>query len=445
MKRSCLRYLFLSLFLPLFLFTGTVIYAENPVYKVQESVDYKLRSGITHTFEKLRAGKSINVAYLGGSITAANGWRPKTTAWLQKNWSNAEIHEIHAAISGMGSYLGLFRLQRDVLNFKPDLLFVEFAVNDGGTPPEIEWRQMESIVRQTWLANPETDIVFVYTFCVGFTGRIQNGELPQSASAMEMLADYYGIPSVNFMKRVVEMESAGKLAFTPALGEKFHVDGKLPESVILWSQDGTHPLDAGHELYLQDIQRAFAKMEKMPTMGAGKTLAEERLEKLATPYVDQPILGAKMMDVTPEMLSGTWRKVEKNEFCFHFGRFLDTIWTTDEPGAKLTFTFRGREAQIYDVVGPTAGQVRVTVDGKTLENPLSRCDAYCVNYYSFRITSNFIVRNLDPEREHTVTLELLEEEPDRAKMADGNQVKPEDTTAEKYRGRNLWVGKILVY
>ncbi|MDO4630609.1 MAG: SGNH/GDSL hydrolase family protein, partial [Planctomycetia bacterium] len=286
MKQIFQECLFLSVLLSFFILPKTTVYAENtkntentektenPIYKVQESVDYKLRGGITHTFEKLNAGKTVNVAYLGGSITAANGWRPKTTAWLQKNWPDAEIHEIHAAISGTGSYLGLFRLQRDVLHFKPDLLFVEFAVNDGGTPPETEWRQIESIIRQTWLANPETDIIFVYTFCVGFTGRIQSGKLPQSAGAMEMLADYYGIPSVNFMKRVVEMESAGKLAFTPTLGEKFHANGKLPESVILWSQDGTHPLDAGHELYLQDIQQAFAEMEKMstPTVMGGETI-----------------------------------------------------------------------------------------------------------------------------------------------------------------------------
>lgn len=309
---------------------------------------------------------------------------------------------------------------------------------------------MESIVRQTWEKDPTTDIVFVFTFCVNFTQSVRDGFLPRSASAMELLADHYGIPSINFMKRVVAMESAGQLAFTP---------GAVPQSVnpapnasnpsasavsapaetnapMLWSKDGTHPLEAGHELYLQDVQRAFAAMESLPPA--------DHAAKMAHPFTENFIQGARMIDVTPEMLSGNWQPVAPNDRIYGFGRFLGTIWSTDEPGAKLTFRFRGQEAQLYDVVGPTAGQVRVTVDGQPLEKPLSRCDSYCVNYYSFRITSSFIVRDLDPAKEHLVELELLPEEPDRAKMADGKLVRPEETLQEKYRGRRLWIGKILV-
>lgn len=412
--------------------------AETPVYRAQPSVDFKSRAGIGNTLAKLRAGERVNVAYLGGSITMADGWRPKTTRWLQNAYPNAEIHEIHAAISGTGSTLGMFRLERDVLRNDPDLLFVEFAVNDGGTPAESEWPRMESIVRQTWARNPKTDIVFVYTFCTAFTKTVQEGKLPVSAGAMEMLADFYGIPSINFMKRTVELESQGKLIFTPGSTPETEAaaEKKLEAGAVLWSHDGTHPLDAGHELYLADIQRAFAAMQDLP--------AVNHELKMASQFVENVPERLEMRSIQPEMLSGTWRKVGPEERCFGFTCFLDTLWTSDEPGAKLTFTFRGSEAQIYDVVGPTAGQFRVTVDGKVQEMPLSRCDAYCVNYYSFRITSTYIVRGLDPALEHTVTLELLPDAPDRAKLADGNRVKPEETSSEKYAGRNVWLGKILL-
>lgn len=411
------------------------VWAEEhePVYETRPSVDFETRAGIGNTLAKLRAGESVNVAYLGGSITMADGWRPKTTARLQKSYPNAKIHEIHAAISGTGSYLGMFRLGRDVLQHKPDLLFVEFAVNDGGVPPNEEWAQMESIVRQTWAQNPETDIVFVYTFCVGFTKCVRNKELPVSASAMEMLADFYGIPSINFMNRVVQLESEGKLVFKPDDGAQ--AQAKIDAGAMLWSNDGTHPLDAGHELYLTDIERAFAAMNDLPPVN--------HASKLKTKFVENVPENLNMTDVTPEMLEGNWRKVEPTEPCFGFSRFLDTLWTTDEPGAKLTFQFQGSEAQIYDVVGPTAGQFRVTADGAEQKNPLSRCDAYCVNYYSFRITSSFIVQGLDPTQRHTVTLELLPAPVDRAALADGVRVKPEETKSEKYDGRSVWVGKIL--
>jgi lysophospholipase L1-like esterase len=83
----------------------------------------------------------VTVAYLGGSITAMNGWRNKTTDWLRTTYPGATFKEIHAAIGGTGSDLGVFRLGRDVLAHKPDLLFVEFATNDGGQPPEQIWAQ----------------------------------------------------------------------------------------------------------------------------------------------------------------------------------------------------------------------------------------------------------------------------------------------------------------
>ena len=70
-------------------------------------------------------------------------------AWLAEHFK-CDVQEIHAAIGGTGSDLGVFRLGRDALRREPDLLFVEFTVNDGGASPERIWRAMEGIVRQTW-------------------------------------------------------------------------------------------------------------------------------------------------------------------------------------------------------------------------------------------------------------------------------------------------------
>ena len=57
----------------------------------------------------------------------------------------------------------MFRVAHDALRHNPDLLFVEFATNDGGAQPQAIWRSMEGIVRQTWKKDPATDIVFTYT------------------------------------------------------------------------------------------------------------------------------------------------------------------------------------------------------------------------------------------------------------------------------------------
>ena len=131
----------LSLFLG---FCLVAIAAEVPL------VECSPRGGLPNVLAKLERGEAVRIAYLGSSITAQDGWRPKTLKWFQEQYPKAQVSEINAAIGGTGSDLGVFRLRQDVLAHQPDLLFVEFAVNDGGAPPEQIYRCMEGIVRQTW-------------------------------------------------------------------------------------------------------------------------------------------------------------------------------------------------------------------------------------------------------------------------------------------------------
>ena len=176
--------------------------------------EVRTREGVGNFLGKLKAGKTVTVAYLGGSITAMNGWRNMTTAWLQKANTNAVVKEVHAAIGGTGSDLGVFRVGHDALRHKPDLLFVEFATNDGGRKPEEIWRSMEGIVRRTWKQDSQTDIIFTYTITTAMTNDYIKGICNRSASAMEQLADHYGIPSICFGPRVIEYLSANKLVMS---------------------------------------------------------------------------------------------------------------------------------------------------------------------------------------------------------------------------------------
>ncbi len=79
----------------------------------------------------------------------------------------------------------------------PTCCLVEFAVNDGGAPPQQIYRTMEGIVRQTWKTLPDCDICYVYTLVAGMAATLQDGKFPRAASAMEKIADHYGIPSIH--------------------------------------------------------------------------------------------------------------------------------------------------------------------------------------------------------------------------------------------------------
>ncbi|MCM8528799.1 MAG: SGNH/GDSL hydrolase family protein, partial [Lentisphaeraceae bacterium] len=112
-----------------------------------DAVECRPRGGIPNFIKKLKDGKQVKIGYLGGSITAQPGYRVLSRKWFQEKYPKAKVEEINAAIGGTGSELGVFRVDYDVLQHKPDLLFIEFAVNDGGNSQEIITRAFEGIIR----------------------------------------------------------------------------------------------------------------------------------------------------------------------------------------------------------------------------------------------------------------------------------------------------------
>ncbi|HEY8955031.1 SGNH/GDSL hydrolase family protein, partial [Chitinophaga sp.] len=192
----------------LFLLSGSLHAQTDSLNSMQEC---RIRQGLPNFFAKLGSGAPLTIAYFGGSITAASGgWRDQSVKWFQQQYPQAQIKQVNAGVGGTGSDLGVFRLRRDVLSQQPDLVFVEFAVNDGG--PYVH-QTMEGIVRQIWKANPATDICFVYTVAGNMLPVLQQGQLWPTMLAMEHIAQHYGIPSVQLGMQVLALLKEGKLVF----------------------------------------------------------------------------------------------------------------------------------------------------------------------------------------------------------------------------------------
>ena len=400
---------------------------QSPTFQPVKAELVRTRDGLGNVLARLRDGQPVNIAYLGGSITAAAGWRVKTREWFSREFPKAEVNEIDAAIGGTGSDLGAFRVQRDALRHKPDLLFVEFAVNDGGASPQRIWQAMEGIVRQTWAANPRTDICFVYTYRVGYEADLRKGLCPNAASAMEMLADHYGIPSINFALKIVELEQAGKLVFQS--------DEPAEPGVVQFSKDGVHPLDAGHQIYADIVAQAVRQISEHSNR-------IDHESKLAKAFVEDHWQAAKMVPVDASMFSPEWKKLPSDApLAARFGQRLGTLWEATEPGSRMTIQFRGSTAKLYDLLGPDGGQVIITVDGKQSPKPVPRFDSYCTYH---RIATLPIAEGLDPNALHTVTMEVHPEQPDRQSVAFRLQDPEVELKSPKYQGTCVRVGQILV-
>ncbi len=394
------------------------------------AVECHPRSGLPNVLAKLQAGQDVRIAYLGGSITAQAGWRPKTLAWFAEQFPQATVSEINAAIGGTGSDLGVFRLEHDVLVHRPDLLFVEFAVNDGGAPPEQIYRCMEGIVRQTWRNDPATDICFVYTLAGNMLQTLQEGSFQRSASAMEKIAEHYAIPSIHMGLEVARLEKEGKLIFQgpkPATEqEKAAVGDK-----ILFSPDAVHPYpDTGHQLYLDAVVRSMAGIRQAGKLGP---------HPLGNPFVPDNWEQAKMIPLSRARLSEGWKKLDPqtDTMAKRFGDRLPEVWKADQPGESIQFRIRSSVVRIYDLVGPDCGQVTIQVDDQpAYVQP--RFDAYC----TYHRLSCLTVGKAMGAGEHKITLTIHPEQPDKARILSQRNETMDDL--KRFDGTAWYAGAILI-
>lgn len=112
---------------------------------------------IQRVIEKARDGKEVTLAYIGGSITQGAGAIPihtkcyayQSCKLFQKRFAAQDnVRLIKAGVGGTPSELGMIRFDRDVLRREeqPDLVVIEFAVNDEGD--ETKGDCYESLVRK---------------------------------------------------------------------------------------------------------------------------------------------------------------------------------------------------------------------------------------------------------------------------------------------------------
>lgn len=396
-----------------------------------EIAETRVRDGLPNVISKLDSGGEVRVAYLGGSITEAQGWRVLSRQWLQEKYPKARVKEIHAAISGTPSAFGAFRLGREVLAQKPDLLFVEFAVNDGDKDLVRTRRAMEGIVRQTWQQSPTTDICFIYTISKTTLPLYQSGRMPAQVETMEKVADHYGVTSINFSPAVAELEKQGKLIFTapltrPALADPAHA-GK-----ILFSGDGVHPhVTTGHPLYLAALQRAWKEL-------ADK--AQPAAHALPAPLDPACWQTAALIPMEKaDDLSVNWKESTSHSPAMaSAGSRTPRMWMGEKAGDTIQFSFTGTCFGLYALKGPDCGTFRVTVDDlPPLED--AKIDAFCTAG-RWRVSPWIYPRDL-PEGLHHVRIEMTGTAPDKKAILKGNH---DALPPEQRDGTRLYVSDVMI-
>lgn len=408
----------------LLLLGGSLTAASAQSDSLEYARYFRVRQGLPHFFARLKAGKDVRIGYLGGSITeAGGGWRDQSVEWFRQQYPRATVSQIPAGVGGTGSDLGVFRLQTQVLDQHPDLVLVEFAVNDNGKKPEQIHRAMEGIVRKIRKNNPETDICFVYTLTGDMAPLLREGRLPVSAASMEQIAEHYGIPTVHLGLKIVALATQGKLVFK---GKKEDYPNQL-----VFSGDNVHPYpDTGHKLYTEALAEAMAVI-------AGKE--KGRRTRLPKPYRTDNWENARLIPATELVRKGNWQVLtpETDPVSKQLRSRFPSLLKSAEAGAELTIRFTGAIVGLYDVIGPGCGQYAVSVD-EAAGSLIPRFDGYATYYRSHY----FFLPEQDPNVRHTLTLRVSELSPDKTALLATRQAKMHDP--ERFRENACYAGYLLL-
>lgn len=113
-------------------------------------------------FKNLQAGKKQTVVVYGTSLTIKGEWTKALNAYFDQQFPG-KVAFHNSAKAGMHSDWGVANLQERVLSKNPDLVFIEFSMNDASIRNNVSLEQsqanLDNMVKALREQNPEVDIV----------------------------------------------------------------------------------------------------------------------------------------------------------------------------------------------------------------------------------------------------------------------------------------------
>ena len=322
-------------------------------------------------------GERLTVGFIGGSITqgfaateADKCYAARTVGWLRKLFPNTEFDYVNAGIGATNSQFGAARVQEDLLKRLPDLVMVEFSVNDHSTPHDRE--TYEGLVRQIYGSSSHPAMVLLHSVYYD-TGK-------SAVYYHAQIARHYDLPSLSMQNSIYPAVAAGR----------------LPAEKI--TADFLHPNDLGHELMASVITNFLEKVIHDKSVEQKECFPEPLTENAyehcsrLQHFNSMPEKSGFEEDMTPQ------REITD---IFRNG------WSAGEKGAYLKFTFRGTGAavqyrRVKDGPAPIAAAV---VDG----DPQTACvlDGTFDETWGDKMQLTTVAEHL-PYGEHQVCVEITE-------------------------------------
>lgn len=310
------------------------------------------RAGLGSLQSKLTSG-ICKIAYMGSSVTVQKeGYRPYLQQWFRDYFGTDHL-EIAAGIGGVGSMTGVFTMNEDVVQYRPDLCFVEYMVSDREnrrTPANKIEKVVEGIVRKLLFINCE--VIFLYRYIE------KNGVDRLYEKTMlkhERVADHYGIPSINLCQYIQET----------------YLDSNLYTHEDLF-KDLTHTTTKGSELIAKCISDSFLQILEKPQTEIG--IARNEIQPIHSDhYGNTEILyiNQTMIKDQDRYQIGKCSDRVKN----HTGKLKDYTYFEIDSQNEIQFSIQGELIGMMVVVGQDSGVVELISSHETSEYML--WDEWC--------------------------------------------------------------------
>ena len=357
-------------------------YLSDALYLKADAWDTGDNSALAAVMRRAEQGEPITVAVIGGSITEGTvsaGSRDSEVTethpyadifrrWWVERFPQAEITFVNAGIGGTDSYLGVHRLRMNVLSKKPDVVLVEFAVNDDGS--KLMYRvSYDSLVRR--LLEDESRPAVLLLF-MGMT----NGATAQHVQAA--IGSAYRLPMLSYANVIQAAMASGEYPAAVLSGDAVHPSalGHALTGEILWRYlNGVYDGRNGYEAPVAfDTPAVTEDTYRNPRLFSGNNLIPEDRGSFTT---------------------GT------GATCYHYQRG----WVNQQGTGGLTvrLTFRNLGILYQRTIDGTSGKYDILVDGK----PVSVIDGHFPGGWGNAITATPVYTS-DESMEHTVTVSQAE-------------------------------------
>lgn len=289
-------------------------------YSGLPAVDYKAavanrgnQARIKRLFWRAGQGERLTVGFLGGSITQGSlasapelCYAYQVYRWWCDTFPQAEFTYVNAGIGATDSQFACARAKEDLLRYRPDLIVVEFSVNDAADDHYLE--TYEGLVRGLYGDENKPALLLVHNV------RYDDGRNAQPVHGR--VAFWYDLPAVSMQSGLYPQIASGKL-------ERRTV-----------TPDDLHPNDLGHRLVASVICRFLEEI--LADVDNGETerpLREETLTRNAYEHSlrlqnDNASPVSKGFTADPALQESITDLFKKG-------------WTATQKGASIVFEVKG--------------------------------------------------------------------------------------------------------